>query len=464
MFRNRHRKRQPPWVRRRRKALFYLGIFVLMLGIFSAYRIHFRMRVESALDSIRADGYPATPAELDAWYPAVPEEENAAPLYLEATVKFPPMTPDDQDMLPAPLGRYQIQRPNQPYPEAARELIRQVLLSNLDTLELLHKAAQRPASRFPIDLSKGFEVELPHISILRRNANLLVLAVQEAAETGDAETVHQSLMDLLAISQSLRNEPLFISQAVRDATVWTFFEALNRALNRMSFSEDQCLSLAKAISTLECPECLIRALVGESCNILDAILYFSNKIAHQWRGSLFEGMPPEGRRWADIAASALGFRDIDALYTVDILKQLMVFAALPFPDCLEAENAISVDEIPRMVAPLTLTLWPSSWGRYFFSIANVEACRKIMIAALAIERFRINRGFPPERLEELAPEYLDAIPQDPYDGQHLRYRRDESYYMLYSVGRNRKDNGGLLPEPEPQGRRSTPDIIFPVFR
>ena len=86
-----------------------------------------------------------------------------------------------------------------------------------------------------------------------------------------------------------------------------------------------------------------------------------------------------------------------------------------------------------------------------------------MIAALAIERFRIDRGHPPERLEELAPEYLDAIPQDPYDGQPLRYRRDESYYMLYSVGYNRRDNGGLLPEAESQGRRRTPDIIFPVF-
>ena len=371
MFRNRHRKRKAPWVRRRRKALLYLGVFVVLLGGFTAYRMHFRMRVESALDAIRGEGYPATPAELDAWYPQVPEEENAALLYLEATVKFPPMTPDDQDLLPAPLGRYQIEYPNQPYPEAARELIRQVLLLNLDTLELLHKAAQRPACRFPIDLSKGFEVEVPHLSILRRNAHLLVLAVQEAAEAGDADTVHQSLMDLLAISQSLRNEPLFISQAVRGTTVWTFLDALNRALNRMSFSEDECHSLAKAISTLECPECLIRALVGESCNILDAILYFSNKIDHQWRGSLFEGMPPEGRRWATIAASALGFRDIDALYTVDILKQLMAFAALPFPDCLEAEDAISVDDIPRMIAPLTLTLGPSSWGRYFFLNCNV---------------------------------------------------------------------------------------------
>lgn len=463
MFRNRHRKRQPPWVRRRRKALFYLGIFVLMLGVFSAYRIHFRMRVESALDSIRADGYPATPAELDAWYPAVPEEEKAAPLYLEATVKFPPMTPDDQDMLPAPLGRYQIERPNQPYPEAARELIRQVLLTNLDTLELLHKAAQRPASRFPIDLSKGFEVELPHISILRRNANLLVLAVQEAAETGDAETVHQSLMDLLAISQTLRNEPLHISQAVRAYMVSDFFGALNRALNRMSLSENICLSLAEAIAALESPECMIRALAGERCCTLDVILYSSQRAGQQWRGSLIEGIPPEGRRWADIAASALGFRDIDALYAVDILNQTMAFAALPFPDCLEVDKSTSGDNIPRMLAPLTLMLGLPTQSRLIFQFGNLEAYRRIMLAALAIERFRINRGFLPEHLEELTPDFLDAIPQDPFDGQPLRYRRDESYYMVYSVGSNRKDNGGLLPEPDLQGRRRPPDIIFPVF-
>jgi hypothetical protein len=462
MFRNRHHKRKAPWVRRRQKALLYLGVFVVLLGGFSAYRMHFRMRVESALDAIRAEGYPATPAELDAWYPQVPKEENAAPLYLAANVKFPPMTPDDQDLLPAPMGRYFPESPNQPYSEETRELSRQILLLNLDTLALLHEAAQRPACRFPIDLSKGFEVELPHSGIVRRNAHLLVLAIQEAAEAGDAETVQQRLMDLLAISHALRNEPLFNSQLIRASMVSSFFEALNRVLNRKSFSEDQCISLAEAIMTLECSECRIRALVGEGCINLDAIVNYSHAIVQQ-RGTLFDGIPPEGRRWAAIAASALGFRDIDALYAVDILKQLRAFAALPFPDCLEVEKAISADDIPRMLAPLTLMLGLPSQDRIFISFANAEAYRRIMLAALAVERFRINRGFAPERLEELVPDDLDAIPQDPFDGQPLRYRRDESHYTVYSVGWNRRDNGGLLPEPELQGRRRPPDIIFPVF-
>ena len=55
---------------------------------------------------------------------------------------------------------------------------------------------------------------------------------------------------------------------------------------------------------------------------------------------------------------------------------------------------------------------------------------------------RAKHGKHPEKLSELVPEFLPAVPPDPYDGRPLRPRRGEGGLVLYSVGRDRKDDGG----------------------
>lgn len=65
-----------------------------------------------------------------------------------------------------------------------------------------------------------------------------------------------------------------------------------------------------------------------------------------------------------------------------------------------------------------------------------------MLALVACERYRIRHGRWPESLQALVPEFLDKVPTDPYDGQPLRYRRLPDGAIVYSVGPNRKDEGG----------------------
>lgn len=75
---------------------------------------------------------------------------------------------------------------------------------------------------------------------------------------------------------------------------------------------------------------------------------------------------------------------------------------------------------------------------------NLALCRT-SIAALAIERFRrANAGQAPASLDELVPTYLAAVPMDPFDGKPLKYKLDADSYVVYSVDRDRADDGGVL--------------------
>lgn len=102
--------------------------------------------------------------------------------------------------------------------------------------------------------------------------------------------------------------------------------------------------------------------------------------------------------------------------------------------------------------------------------AVAEAQRRIIIAALALERYRARHGTYPQSLSGLVPEFLRKPPTDFMDGQPLRYRLSEDgHFIIYSVGLDCADNGGRWPphdRPGPFGDRldglSSSVIVWPL--
>jgi hypothetical protein len=67
----------------------------------------------------------------------------------------------------------------------------------------------------------------------------------------------------------------------------------------------------------------------------------------------------------------------------------------------------------------------------------------------ALERYRLANGQFPDTLDTLAPHFINKIPNDVLDGKPLRYRRTpDSSYLIYSVGWNKTDDGGVAPPPK----------------
>jgi hypothetical protein len=88
-----------------------------------------------------------------------------------------------------------------------------------------------------------------------------------------------------------------------------------------------------------------------------------------------------------------------------------------------------------------------------------------MEAALAVERFRHQRGQFPTTLAELTPEFLKKVPRDPFDGTPLRYRALAKGYVIYSVDVDGHDDGGReAPERKKLADNGLYDITFIVER
>jgi len=65
------------------------------------------------------------------------------------------------------------------------------------------------------------------------------------------------------------------------------------------------------------------------------------------------------------------------------------------------------------------------------------------LVACALERYHLAHGEYPESLDALVPLYLDKLPHDIIGGQPLKYRRTGNAFLLYSIGWNETDDGGI---------------------
>src|SRR5262249_50416880 len=78
-----------------------------------------------------------------------------------------------------------------------------------------------------------------------------------------------------------------------------------------------------------------------------------------------------------------------------------------------------------------------------FAEKRTRATLHLLAAELAIAAYRHEHGTLPERLQDLVPTELAAVPDDPFSGRPLTYRMEPGgTYVLYSVGPDGKDDSG----------------------
>ncbi len=82
-----------------------------------------------------------------------------------------------------------------------------------------------------------------------------------------------------------------------------------------------------------------------------------------------------------------------------------------------------------------------------------QAKLRLLICELAIHRYRLDHGSGPRTLEELTPDYLPAVPRDPFAVGPLKYRPDGSGHLLWSVGPDGRNDGG-----KPMDKQSSADV------
>jgi hypothetical protein len=108
---------------------------------------------------------------------------------------------------------------------------------------------------------------------------------------------------------------------------------------------------------------------------------------------------------------------------------------------------------PELVDPYADLVEAPGFEAFGNSSARTDTYLRLVRLELALQKSRAALGHYPARLDELRNGSLKTIPLDPFTEKPFVYRRTPSGYLLYSLGRNLRDDGGKpqLPRDEADG-------------
>jgi hypothetical protein len=407
------RQRLPRW------AKITIGLVVFFAAIAFVPRWVNQYRVWRELNAIKVEGMPTTLAELDVWNP-LPSHENASHFYTEAMTKYvepetPICRPGDWTLLP-------------PVSDATKEAVARALAANSEALELIHKAVRMKSCRFPI-VGGDPVVNLAAHS----NTCLGLLSWQSMSQAWgkDYNGAADSLVAMLNLTRA------FGSQPVREAE-WHFQDAVSQTcrhirllLGQTEFSDENLVRVSTALAELENPGHLVPAIVAYRCAANDFFMHDENA-----RKPHFVAVPTKFWSVVRCVYWGLDLRSSDHLVYLKGARSLVQAASMPFPERLTTFNRLVKESqsLPGWFpfAP-KLLLEP-----YHTVFDDVQAVGQLRCArtALAVERYRLVKGTLPRSLDLLVPDFLDGVPEDPYEGTPLGYEKLEPGYRVFT---NSKD-------------------------
>jgi len=104
-----------------------------------------------------------------------------------------------------------------------------------------------------------------------------------------------------------------------------------------------------------------------------------------------------------------------------------------------------VSELPKHKYLLIHIFTPDIWIKASDKSYQLRATHEAVITVLALKLWQLDKKRFPNQLNELIEAgYINTLPADPYSNTTLVYRKIENNFILYSVGPNFKDEGGIV--------------------
>ncbi len=414
------------------------------------------------------DEPPHDASDLRLTLPDVPDHLNAYPLFVEAGAKAywpedgttpvsvaPEGSPDTEHL----TDSEKLDRMLEGGPWDAA-LARQVLDRNREALALFEKAMARPHCRSP--KLRSYE-ELPNVYPSCQIGNILAIRSGQERADGSLELALDTAITHVRFADRLERAKgslmcYWVSQGVR----WTGYAQIRRLATEATLPPATWRDCAVCLGALPpAPEALadaFRVEYGMSANIADGL-----------------------RSGKHDPKEVYGFVTPFLPYALHVnrTKHLMADAARKGIDVAGQPYCEALPEIEAWRKGLSTTRsasWlprefrPNALGLALFEYisADYESVMKtrchlavshaVTQAMLGLKAYKTQHGCLPQTLDDLVPEYLKAVPIDAFDGKPIRY--DPAKRILYSVGKDGADDGGLSQE-EGQAwwKREFPDAV-----
>ena len=382
---------------------------------------------------------------------------------------IPPPVPDDQNIFKAPkMQEWFVKNPK----ATTNELM--MLVTNADKtatitnkigavnflawsdqfqpdFDLMREALKRPYARMDGDYTKPYEIPIAHFVNVRA-------VVQALAQRAKCDLLlgrpGQALNELTLLNDSRRlmeraptGKPIALVDAmVNVAVTGLYVDTIAKGLQAHAWEEPQLTVLQKQLEQIELPSLVVRSFGSEPAATTHTLEIVSTAKFSEWFTpsakmkwafvpQIKSALIPRGWIYQNMATSArLVHQQTEGYDSANGLIQPQRFG-----DLTRELNAIARPY--KFIATVAIPNFTKAWQATAYTQTLVNEAQIVC----TLERYHLAHGEYPETLGALVPKFIEKLPHDIIGGQPLHYRRTENRkFLLYSVGWNETDDGGMV--------------------
>ncbi len=415
---------------------------VMVLGLV-ALRLWWGYEAQRRLDAViaeyRAAGQMVDAAEFDAVLDAVPDEDNAAILYEEAMGKIEPGTDSG-------LSFYDFYR-DRSLLEKKSEVAEGLLSQNTKVIELMREAQSRQQIAWSNRLN---DAPITGISMLKVKqqmvAQLLDLAAHYYMYKGEYGESLEIFCDMWIYSDAVANHPSLPAmqhgKVYQNMAIYPLEDLMMLVSSSDTPTEDHFVQQLRRF---------IRVAQNDAAYVLRTQ---NSYLGNRHKAKDYAGFNPyrsflPNKFWRRLKGYTnvveVVFRPVRQLKTtrdaVFLSKTISAKSQSTFQLAVDEINSHEVFQVPFLFHPL------SNLGRRIPGLSNMQlakktlanffdrlSLRRLVVAALAVKLFEIEKGKWPETLAELVPEYLTHVPLDPFGGIDEPFKCTVKDDLVYVYG------------------------------
>jgi hypothetical protein len=437
-----------------------LIVVILAVGV-GAFVLVGRIEVGTQIRAIRAKGELVSLSDLK--LPSVPDSRNAFPVYRRAVSvlvdettfakrqaglgerEWAAPTPEESSRFDATWDRLDsaIKRTSAAPPAGWSSediaLVRSFVDADAEALRLVRQAARMPAYRSDTDWRYRDASWMRRLSKYREFARQLKYKARIDLVDGKVGEAAETCVDALRMASHVGSEPDLICFLVETGC---------RAI---ALSE-----LEQVVAATREPEELrhIMRLLDETRprTSLKSDLVYSRARDIRMYDDLRVGTYPKEEYLSGVACPAWAKRQPLYSWLLYYDEAAFLQAAADYVDLSDKSYHEIGDELQQIKSrkyhlpwgwPMLLVAAEAVYEHPLQTAAAARMRHEVLETAVAIKLYHAKHGEYPESLSDLTPDILPKVPVDEFTGKPLIYGRKGASFVVYSVGRDLTDDGGM---------------------
>lgn len=335
---------------------------------------------------------------------AIPLTQNAAPLYQQAV---------DKSQL----------KPSLDCDDLSDQEITEILDKNTQVIDLVYQATAKPQCQFPLSQDEEYGGLAPAIDLkkLRNLAVLLEIQAHKDAESGNKTNALQNVQRQFVMAKHVAEMPTLYCALLARSLQNTANRTLAKVLLGISITPSEAREWEASLPQIDWRPYLHNVLLTERVININYHEHLLNDVHFTMRQYLKANEAYSLRLWREIIKKA---KNAPTPVPLDYTKKLDE----------RTENAPWYAMTAMML---------THYNRVMINDDYIKTQDRMREIAFALAAYRSHYHKYPSTLELAEEFWKSTFPNDIFSQKSFRYKSDGKTFLLYSVGRNGKDDGGI---------------------